>query len=115
VLAEAKHSQLSTWQLLGFLLVVAPSCKKYAKKKKTTKIFSKPKDLPPLLHDVVSGDILCLHVVICVCTICKFCAFGLYAVTYSSSTQLPDQSPYTPARQHLSQNWNFSSLCGIMQ
>jgi hypothetical protein len=31
VLAEAKHSQLSTWQLLGFLLVVAlslhpPSC-----------------------------------------------------------------------------------------
>jgi hypothetical protein len=65
VLPEAKHSQLSTWQLLGFLLVVALSCRKYAKKK-PAKIFSKPKDLPPLLHDVVSGDILCLQMVICV-------------------------------------------------
>ncbi len=35
-------------------------------KKKPAKIFSKPKDLPPLLHDVVSGDILCLQMVICV-------------------------------------------------
>jgi hypothetical protein len=39
VLAEAKHSQLSTWQLLGFLLVVALSCRKYAKKKKNSQDF----------------------------------------------------------------------------
>lgn len=46
-------------------------------KKETAEIFSKPKDLPPLLHDIVSGDILCLHMVTCVYNLQVLCILDL--------------------------------------